>query len=153
MAIPNEFEAIRGRLLKSYDSRTITHGGYIIALMVGFLTLVSRWEAFAETIFLLYFLFSLVISLGVYLVSRIIFWSLLAYGTLFVTENEVRAPEIEGNTVIGRMQNTVLRRARTSNLRHHRFALFCNDNKILLLIIVFAIAFMGCLVLHCYLYV
>ena len=91
MAIQNEFEAIRGRLLKSYDSRTITHGGYIIALMVGFLTLVSRWEAFAEMpkIFLLYFLTSLVISLGVYLVSRIMFWSLLAYETLFVTEDEV----------------------------------------------------------------
>lgn len=38
------FEKLRIALMENYNSQTLTHAGYIIALTVGILSLVSRWN-------------------------------------------------------------------------------------------------------------
>jgi len=81
----SELEPSRRALLEYYNSQTMTHGGYIIALVIGFLTLVSRWQDFAKPqLVWIFFLFmvSALVALGVYMVGRILLWGALAYEIL-----------------------------------------------------------------------
>jgi len=68
----------------------MTHGGYIIALAIGILTLISAWTTFNQNpsvwkIFLL--IISLLIILGGHIIGRTLFWGALAYEVLNAQPN------------------------------------------------------------------
>jgi hypothetical protein len=63
----------------------MTHAGYLIALTIGGLTLISRWDAFKVgwlTWDIFIFLLSLIAGVGVYLLGRTIQWASLEYEIL-----------------------------------------------------------------------
>jgi len=65
----------------------MTHGGYIIAVVIGFLTLTSQWKAFAGNFIILYvffFIISSLVGLGISLVGRTMWWGYLSDGVLRV---------------------------------------------------------------------
>jgi hypothetical protein len=69
----------------------MTHGGYIIALVVGFLTLVSKLDVFAKSLHLrefFYVMVFLMFLLGIYLSSKTIFWAIMAQTILHVTRTD-----------------------------------------------------------------
>lgn len=97
MTESNEIESSRKALLKFYSSQTMTHGGYIIALTVGFLTLVSRWDAFAETIGLrcmFYLMFSLIMSIGIYITGRTLYWACLSHTILGIAPKSLTSEPV-----------------------------------------------------------
>lgn len=75
-------ESCRRALLGYYNSQTMTHGGYIIALLIGILTLFSIQTEFTEPLLarvVFLFLFSSLVSLGFYIAGRTLLWGCLAY--------------------------------------------------------------------------
>lgn len=79
-------EASRRALLRYYNSQTMTHGGYIITVVVGFLALISQWKTFAGSLIswnvIFLFIISLLASLGIHLFERIMYWGYLSNGVL-----------------------------------------------------------------------
>lgn len=74
-------EANRRALLRYYNSQTMTHGGYLIALVIGIITMLSRWTTFADDhrMWLLFiFILSLLLALGVNVSGRTFFWGNLS---------------------------------------------------------------------------
>jgi hypothetical protein len=77
-----EIEDSRRSLLQYYNSQTMTHIGYLIALIIGSLTLISRWDSFSKgfpiwDIFLL--MLSIIVGLLVQITGRTLFYGNLAY--------------------------------------------------------------------------
>jgi hypothetical protein len=77
-----DIEDTRISLLKNYHSNIQTHAGYMIALIVGGLTIFSRLDIFfgkqlfvphAGWIFI--FLIGILITSGIWIVLRIIYWT------------------------------------------------------------------------------
>ena len=110
-------ENSRGYLLSYYNTQTMTHGGYIIALVIGALTLISRWQKFAEgkgkeilskrvfircrwIIFI--FVISSIIALGVYMIGRTLWWGALASKVMNtkVDENNIDVNNIDKRTIM-----------------------------------------------------
>jgi len=109
-----EIEASRRALLSYYNSQTMAHGGYIIALVVGILTVVSRWEMFTESLVMRIWLvsaLSLLSALGVYIIGRTL-W----YGA--VTGGIIRA-ELDIDMSKGTVMNQLHEKA-TECARHDR---------------------------------
>lgn len=79
-------EASRRALLRYYNSQSMTHGGYIIALVIGFITVASRWVDFIGnplmSVLFLVILFLLFPFLTIYLVGRTLLYGYLASGVL-----------------------------------------------------------------------
>jgi len=68
-------------LLRYYNSQTMTHGGYLIGLFIGFLTLVSRFSLIGGSIIehLVLFMFSWgFFVLAMYILGRTLLWGQLA---------------------------------------------------------------------------
>jgi hypothetical protein len=125
----SELDALRVALMQSYNSQTITHAGYIIALTVGLLTIISRWSDL-QTYFqpgtyrkiTLLLILSCVFGLILYFSFRVIFWATLSDQVMLITENGVI---ISGSspTYISALQNAAL----------NRFESYISNNPILFL--------------------
>jgi hypothetical protein len=83
-----EFEETRQCLLNIAHSKNQTHAGYLIAIIIGTLTLVSRWDTFFDlsqkstfsiTTFLFFGIISASASVTFYLVKRSCYWT--SYGS------------------------------------------------------------------------
>jgi hypothetical protein len=84
-------EPSRRALLQYFNTQTMTHGGYIIALVIGSTTLISNWRAFSSSLgiwrfFLL--LNSLLIVASLFVLLRTLFWGYLASGVIEATPSE-----------------------------------------------------------------
>ena len=103
-----DFEKLRIALMENYNSQTLTHAGYIIALTVGFLSIISRWTDLwlignlASVILwriILLFIISTIVLLICYLSLRIVYWATMSDQVRVVTENDA-AQINEGETLI-----------------------------------------------------
>lgn len=87
-----EFEKIRRTLLSDFRSQTLAHSGLIIAIIVGTLTLVSRWVDFFNggAIPTLVFLFIISVMLGLtfFAVVRFFYYGLLTNEALIMTREQ-----------------------------------------------------------------
>lgn len=126
-------EESRRALLSYYNSQTMTHGGYMIALTLGFLTLISRWKNFVGRgkkwwkiaiscrwmIFIL--IISLVLASGVYLALRLFHWGYLASNVLYAQLDEDDW-HYYGSTVMHALHNKTAEQKREGfNLRYGAF--------------------------------
>jgi hypothetical protein len=84
----SEFEENRRCLLNIAHSKNQTHAGYLIAIVIGALTLISRWDIFfnlpqkpvSPSITIIFFIMiSAIIAITIYLVERTFYWT--SYGT------------------------------------------------------------------------
>lgn len=86
------FDSIRKTLLDQYHSGILTHAGYIIALIVGALTLISKWDIFfSNGVWVQYAFFliiSFIVSAGFFFTSRLFYWSYLNSGVLSLTQSD-----------------------------------------------------------------
>lgn len=109
------FENLRKTLLDQYHSQTIMHAGYILALTVGMLTIISNFNAFFErgllTIIIFFIIFGFVVGVGFFFSCRLFYWTYLANGILGLTEEgfkEVcKEKKMEGSCVL-KMQNFII---------------------------------------------
>jgi hypothetical protein len=88
----SEFDETRRCLLNSYNSYIQTHAGYMIALIIGLLTLISAFGAFFKsleltTVFILLIIAILLVSF--YVVVRIYYWTYFANTAISVTIDDV----------------------------------------------------------------
>jgi hypothetical protein len=99
-------ESSRRALLGYFNSQTMTHGGYIIALLIGILTLGSRWTEFSEPLLariVFLFLNSFLVSLGLYIVGRTLLWGALAHNILDAQPYSSDEPKTKEYSVIFRL--------------------------------------------------
>jgi hypothetical protein len=83
-----EFEENRRCLLNSYSSNAQTHGTFIIAIAIAFLSLIPNWNNFAvSTLYVVVFCLLLIVTLvlGVIMILRIAYWTLLGSGAVTIT--------------------------------------------------------------------
>ena len=88
-----DFENFRKLILDQFHSQVLTHAGYILALTVGALTIISQYYSFfsngsAATIFIFFLIMSLITGYGFYLICRLFYWNCLVQITLTVTQKE-----------------------------------------------------------------
>jgi hypothetical protein len=86
-----EFEETRRCLLNSYHSYVQTHAGYIIALVIGLFSLISRFDAFIKSdgwtvAFVVLVIATILVAL--YMVCRIFYWTSYATHALFMPIDE-----------------------------------------------------------------
>lgn len=85
--------------------------GYVIALTVGALTIISRWKDmrtyFRRRRWVPYFVLVLVFFLIFHFVLRVSYWSYLSYSILHVTENDVVGYMKPNQSVIFAMQDFI----------------------------------------------
>ena len=115
--------------MNSYNSQTITHAGYIIALTVGLLTIISRWndlwtyfsESPSKEVILLLIL-SAILGLIWYFSLRVIYWATLSDQVMLVFASEIRI-NAESPTTIVALQNTAISKLKEAGTRN-RLAFF-----------------------------
>jgi len=111
-------EPSRRALLQYFNTQTMTHGGYIIALFIGFTTLVSRWREFNSS-FGMWSFFLLLNSflpvIVVYILLRTLYWGLLASIVIHT------APIEDGNTIMFRLLTGVVRTVENDHRFVYRF--------------------------------
>lgn len=89
-----EFEEARRCLLNSYHSYVQNHAGYVIALVIGLLALISNYDSFLKTgsvIVFGFFCFFIMLIVGAffYMVRRIQYWTSFADLALCLTLDDV----------------------------------------------------------------
>jgi len=86
--ITDEFEETRRCLLNLYNSNIQTHAGYIIAIIIGVLALISNVETFLKNPILaviFWILIAMCIGLPIYMIGRISFWTYYSSSAKFLT--------------------------------------------------------------------
>jgi predicted RNA-binding Zn-ribbon protein involved in translation (DUF1610 family) len=96
-------EKLRSELLQTYSHETITHGGYIIALVIGALTLISRWRDFEANLWILFLILSLMAGVGTYIAGRMLYWAFLSSHVLTIKINALSINDVK-TPMIARMQ-------------------------------------------------
>lgn len=102
-------ESCRRSLLQYYSSQNVTHAGYLIALIIGGLTLVSRWDTFKGnwlTWDIFISLLSIVAGVGFYFLGRTISWATFEYEILnspIVTKTYAESQGFKNPTVTIRL--------------------------------------------------
>jgi hypothetical protein len=90
----DKFERLRAILIDQYHSQIMAHAGYILALIIGSLTLISRFDIFIDRgligVLTLLLMLSAVVGLGVYFSGRLFYWNCLTCLSLSITENEFK---------------------------------------------------------------
>jgi hypothetical protein len=84
-----QFEDIRKTLLNQYHSHVTTHTGLIIAIIIGSLTLLSRWDSFfkdATPIFVFLLTFSFIVGLTFYVLGRLSYWASISNSILIMKQ-------------------------------------------------------------------
>jgi hypothetical protein len=86
----SEFEKRRETLLNQYHSENLTHSGFIIAIIIGTLSLVANFKDFFNNgvlpILAFYFFMSFVVVLAIYFAGRLYYWIALSNSILTLTE-------------------------------------------------------------------
>jgi hypothetical protein len=83
-------ENVRIALLDYYNSQCMTHGGYIISLIVGGSVLISRWDIFSPNLLpLLFIIIGGIAVLLIYAVGRTLYWGILATRVMTVDLNHL----------------------------------------------------------------
>jgi hypothetical protein len=81
-----EFEKNRRILLQNYNSNIQTHAGYLIAIIIGSLTVISQSETFLNnglpSRLAFYVLLDLIFILSFYVVGRMLYWTFLSSGVI-----------------------------------------------------------------------
>ena len=87
-------EKFRETLLQQYHSQNVTHAGFVIAVIIGTLTLISRWDSFFGKgqlpLMIFYAIVSLIVGLSFYFVGRLSYWISLSNITLMLKESEFK---------------------------------------------------------------
>jgi polyferredoxin len=87
-----DFENIRKTLLDQYHLQNVTHSGYILALIVGTLTVISNFNMFFDKglldIIIFFVVLSLVLGSGVFFVGRLCFWTFISSLALSLVQEE-----------------------------------------------------------------
>jgi hypothetical protein len=112
--IDSSFEDLRIALMNNYNSQTITHAGYIIALTVGLLTIISRWndlltyfkQSLCKEVLLLLVL-SGILGLICYFSLRVKYWATLSDQVMLVRFNDLNIND-ENPTYIAALQNNAI---------------------------------------------
>ena len=77
-----EFEKNRKILLQNCNSSIQTHAGYLLAVIIGSLTLVSQWKSFFNNGYMpriaFYVLLDLIFVVSFYVVGRMLYWTFLS---------------------------------------------------------------------------
>jgi hypothetical protein len=95
-----EFEETRRCLLNIAHSKNQTHAGYLIAVVIGALTLISRWDIFLNptqkllvlTTIIFFILVSTMTAGTAYLIQRTFYWT--TYGTSVLNMSSSDAEEL-----------------------------------------------------------
>jgi hypothetical protein len=107
--------------MNNYNSHATTHAGYIIALIVGALSIIARWKdlwVIGNTVFLvstrvfLVFIVLGIFSIIIFFSSRVVFWATLSDQVLIVTEEEI-SPE---RTIIISIEYAAVRRFKSCSI-------------------------------------
>ena len=88
----NKIDEDRRTLLKIYHSQVQTHAGYLIAVIIGFLTLVSRWSDFLKyqnTTIIFYGLLSVIMAVSFFIIARISYWTMYGNTILRIAEADI----------------------------------------------------------------
>jgi hypothetical protein len=84
------FDAMKKTLIYQYHSQLMAHAGYIIALIIGSLTIISRIDSFLTFgiagVLSIFVLISAIIGLITYFASRLFYWNCLECLCLSVKE-------------------------------------------------------------------
>ena len=86
-----ELEEIRKTLLNQYHTYTTAHTGLIIAIIIGTLTLLSRWDIFFDSslsLLIFYLIISFIVGLTFYITGRLSYWTSLSNMALILTEKK-----------------------------------------------------------------
>jgi hypothetical protein len=86
----SDFEKSRRTLLNLYHSYNQTHAGYMIALIIGSLTLASRLDAFLQdTLWIVFLVLMIGVAFGfLFVILRLQFWAMMAAFTTGITRTE-----------------------------------------------------------------
>lgn len=101
------YEDSRRALLNYYNSQTMTHGGYIIAMIVAFAALLSEHDKFFSSWrrrVMFYAIFSLLLGLGVSVAGRTLYWGFLANEVIFLPLNDLTGVGEPPSSLIGEIQ-------------------------------------------------
>src|SRR4030067_2100456 len=117
---PAEVEDMRKELMGIYSSQTITHVGYVLALIIGLLTFLSRWDTIRDffskrglknlDVIIVY----LVFVLTLFFLARIIYWSTLTDRATIVVPSDLKLTD--GYTYINEIERAAIDKFDTSNL-------------------------------------
>ena len=135
---PAEFEDMRKELMGIYSSQTITHVGYVLALIIGLLTFLSRWDTIRDffskrglknlDLIIVY----LVFVLTLFFLARIIYWSTLTDRATIVVPSDLKLTD--GYTYINEIERAAIDKFDTSNLLNN-LALLTEEYGLLLIVI------------------
>lgn len=92
--IPDDpFEKVRIALLRYYNSQCIRHTGYVIALLIGLITVISTWKtSIVPQNALIVLEFVLFLAL-MYMGHRVFYWGHLASEVMYVSEDDLLEKE------------------------------------------------------------
>ena len=129
---------MRKELMGIYSSQTITHVGYVLALIIGLLTFLSRWDTIRDffskrglknlDLIIVY----LVFVLTLFFLARIIYWSTLTDRATIVVPSNLKLTD--EYTYINEIERAAIDKFDTSNLLNN-LALLTEDYGLLLIVI------------------
>jgi hypothetical protein len=93
-----DFEETRRCLLNIAHSKNQTHAGYLIAIIIGALTIISRWDAFfsppeqsvTPVTIAFFFIIGSIAFVTVYMIKRTLYWNAYTSSVLNLGINEAR---------------------------------------------------------------
>lgn len=116
--VTDPYENVRIALLRHYNAKCITHAGYVIGLLIGLATVISRWETFEITLIVFFSVVSIVLSFALLYASyRTIYWSKFASEVIYASEKDLLEEEKERNNHMNRME--VLHKATANRVKSH----------------------------------
>jgi hypothetical protein len=123
-AIDPSFENLRTALMNSYNSQIIAHAGYIIALTVGLLSIISRWDElwgyFRERKikkWLFAVFLSAIIGFIWYFFLRVVYWATLSDQVMLVSFSDLHISE-QSPTYIAALQNAAVDNLKDAGTRN-----------------------------------
>jgi len=112
------YEHARAALLRYYNSQCMTHGGYLIALVIGLLTIISNWTNFKDVIPLFYITVFFLITLCGYIIYRIFWWGYFASTILHVGKKEIEEEKKQRKERNNQVPMSILHCATTTQVRN-----------------------------------
>jgi hypothetical protein len=86
------FDTLKKMLIDQYHSQLMAHAGYILALIIGALTLISRLDTFLGLgsfgVISIFLLVSAIIGMIVYFASRLFYWNCLENLSFAISEKD-----------------------------------------------------------------
>lgn len=86
----NLFEINRRALMESYNTQTVTHGTYLLALVGALLAIVPQWESIYKLTngkWIFFLILATIGGGGIYIILRTLFWAYLTSDVLQVEQD------------------------------------------------------------------